>query len=177
MKQLTIYAIVSFIILVTGITLYVYQSKPVQANQTAQEANINDSETYEYVVTSINNEGIHGKSTTDHTGIFLVKSNLPQGMQLHKNDKIKVSFPNDDYETITSVQKVNNSAKLINESFTIKSTSDNQYKATNNRTGTDKDKLYFSQSDIKSNKSYHVGDTITATYKQLKGEDQFVKVK
>jgi hypothetical protein len=176
-KKLFIYALLSFTLFLAALFFYTNQLTEAEAHQTAQKANTEPLTAYEYTVTSINAEGIYGKSTSDDTGIFLTHENV-KGLSLNKNDTINVSFPKSDtnFETITSVEKVNNSNNLIKESFTITSYSNGQYQATNNHTRTDKNQLYFNQSDVTSGKSYHVGDTVNAYYKPLKGEDQFIKI-
>lgn len=92
------------------------------------------------------------------------------------NDKIvayfqvyKHSFQIVDFKKVTP--------KLIKQIFTITSYSNGQYQAVNNTKGTDKAKLFFTQSDSKSSHSVSVGDIITAYYQPLKGEDQFLYVK
>lgn len=71
-----------------------------------QEAHTSDLTTYEYIVTEINSDGINGKSTTDNTGIYLNQENV-KGLKLNESDKIKVTFPNDQWDVVTKVEKVN----------------------------------------------------------------------
>jgi mannose/fructose/N-acetylgalactosamine-specific phosphotransferase system component IIB len=169
MKKLLISLIVLFIIIVAAFTQL---NKPTQ---TVTQANIKPTETYEYIVTSINSEGLTGKSTKDNTGIYLSTDQV-KSLHLSVNDTIEVTFPKSDFETITHVQKVTSQSKIIKESFTVTSVSNGQYKATNNRKGTDKDKLTFTQSDVSSNKTLNIGDKVEVYYKPLEGEDQFIKV-
>jgi hypothetical protein len=95
--KLLIYSILSFILflLIVGCS-----------NQTATEAQQEEIETFSYIVTSINNEGLKGDSLTDDTGIYLTPETI-EGMNLKVNDQIEVSFPKDDFETITKVSKIN----------------------------------------------------------------------
>jgi hypothetical protein len=96
--KLLIYSILSFVLflLIVGCS----------SNQTATEAQQQEIETYSYIVTSINNEGLKGDSLTDDTGIYLTPETI-EGMNLKVNDQIEVSFPKDDFETITKVSKIN----------------------------------------------------------------------
>jgi type II secretory pathway pseudopilin PulG len=127
--------------------------------------------TYDYVITSIQSDGIYGKSLNDDTGVYLTKTNV-KGLKLSVNDSIRVSFLNNDYETITNVTKLN----TIAETFIITSINNGQFKGENTHSGTDKNRVIFTQSDMKNTHSIHVGDTVTAIYKPLKGEDQFLYV-
>ncbi|MEH7116203.1 hypothetical protein V7128_02090 [Neobacillus vireti] len=95
------------LILFLSITVYIQQSnKPVTATKQTETASQQSLETYEYIVTSINKEGITGDSTKDDTGIFLTHQ-MADKYNLQTGDKIKVWFPKDDYETITKISKVN----------------------------------------------------------------------
>jgi hypothetical protein len=62
--------------------------------------------TYDYVITGKDNQGYYGKSLNDDTNIFLVQSNLPDGMELNENDHIRVSFPNEQWDVITKIEKL-----------------------------------------------------------------------
>jgi hypothetical protein len=77
-----------------------------QAPVTQETVQNKELETYEYIVTSIDSEGIHGQSVTDNTGIFIEHETL-KDIELSVNDQISVSFPVNDYETITLVTKIN----------------------------------------------------------------------
>jgi hypothetical protein len=61
--------------------------------------------TYDYIVTAIDSEGIHGKSLNDNTGIYLTQDNV-KGLNLSVKDSIRVSFPNDQWDVIINVEKV-----------------------------------------------------------------------
>jgi hypothetical protein len=95
--KLLIYSILSFILflLIVGCS----------SNQTATIAPNEDIETYSYIVTSIDSEGLKGESLTDNTGIFIANESIK--IELNVNDQIEVSFPKDDFETITKVSKIN----------------------------------------------------------------------
>lgn len=96
--KLLIYSILSFVLFITLIGC--------NAAQTATISPQNDIETFEYIVTSINDEGLHGESTTDDTGIFLTHDTI-EGLQLEEGNKIEVSYPDDQFDVITSVKKIN----------------------------------------------------------------------
>jgi hypothetical protein len=156
-------------ILLLSISIYSHSTKHVAVSP--QTAHAEQLETYDYIITSIDSDGIHGNSLTDNTGIFLTDANV-KGLSLNVSDCIRVSFPKSDYETITKVTKL----KTIAETFTITSINNGQYKGENTHSGTDKNRVIFTQSDMKNTHSIHVGDTVTAVYKPLKGEDQFLYV-
>lgn len=168
-QKLSITLIILSIIIVAA---YTQLNKPTQ---TGTQTDIEPTETYEYIVTSINSDGLTGKSTTDNTSIYLTNDQV-KSLHLSVNDTIKVTFPKDSYEQITNVQKVTSQSNIIKESFTITQAVNGQYQAVNNRTGTDKEKLSFGQYDIKNNKALQEGDTVTAYYRSLDGEDQFIRV-
>jgi hypothetical protein len=166
-SKLLIYSFISFALFIAALFLYTTSN-----HQTATQANTEPLTAYEYTITSINSDGINGKSTSDNSGIYLTHENV-KGLSLNKSDVIKVEFPKNDYETITKVEKVNN---LIAEQFTITQISNGQYQATNNHTGTDKAGLFFSVEDIQGNTSLSVNDQVKAYYEPLEGEDEFIKV-
>ena len=98
----------SIIVLIT-LSLYLFNSILAVKQHAATKptiAHTEEIETYSYIITSIDKEGITGKSLTDNTGIYIDHKTL-HGMKLNKNDKIQVSFPNNSYEEITSVKKIN----------------------------------------------------------------------
>jgi uncharacterized protein YabE (DUF348 family) len=98
----------SIIVLIT-LSLYLFNSITAVNQHAASKPTISHTEeleTYSYIVTSKDSKGIYGDSLTDDTGIFIDYSTL-KGIKLNENDKIKVSFPIDDYETITKVTKIN----------------------------------------------------------------------
>jgi hypothetical protein len=97
-------SMIVFVLSLSFIYLFTF-NKPVTSPQTAQKANTEELKTYEYVITSIDNEGIHGKSTSDNTGIFLTYDTV-KGLKLNESDHIKVSFPNDQWDFITKVVKL-----------------------------------------------------------------------
>lgn len=100
LTKLLIYSILSFVLFITLIGC--------NAAETAKISPQTDIETFEYIVTSIDSEGLHGQSVNDNTGIFLTHEVInDQNLQVSENDKIKVSFPKDDWETITKVTKIN----------------------------------------------------------------------
>jgi hypothetical protein len=99
---LTVLSIISFF---TFASIYNVQQDVQRASKQEQQPKL---ETYDYVITGKDNQGYYGKSLKDSTGIFLVQSNLPDGMELNKNDHVRVSFPNNSYEQITRIEKVNN---------------------------------------------------------------------
>jgi hypothetical protein len=76
------------------------------ANQTATIEPQEELTTYTYVITEINESGLYGDSLTDDTGIFIDLSTI-EGMSLKEGNEINVSFPKDDFETITKVTKIN----------------------------------------------------------------------
>jgi hypothetical protein len=175
-KKLFIYALLSFTLFLASLFLYTNQiNSKAEAHQTAKQANTETLTAYEYTITSIDSEGLYGKSTSDNSGIYLTHENV-KGLSLNKSDVIKVEFPKDNFETITSVVKVSNTNNLVTESFTITSFSNGQYQATNNHTGTDKAGLFFTVDDIQGNTSLSVNDQVKAYYKPLEGEDEFIKV-
>jgi hypothetical protein len=98
--KLLIYSILSFVLFLFIVGCNHTQTATIAPNE--------DIETYSYIVTKIDNEGLHGQSTTDNTGIFLTPETI-DGLQLKEGNKIKVSFPKDDpnFETITKVTKIN----------------------------------------------------------------------
>lgn len=146
-----------------------------QRTQPAQKATIEQLESYSYVIIEIDESGLYGDSLNDDTGIFIDHKTV-KGLSLNESDIIKVNFPKDDYETITHIEKV--SSNLIKESFTVTSydATTGEYKAVNNKGNTDKENLYFTDKDIQRASKLNVNDTVTAYYKQLEGEDQFIKV-
>jgi hypothetical protein len=89
------------LLLLIALLIHSYNTKPHQTTQ------IEQLESYSYVITSIDSTGIYGDSLTDDTGIFIDKNSIPEGMELSKNDHIAVQFPLNNYETITSVTKIN----------------------------------------------------------------------
>jgi hypothetical protein len=98
--KLLMYSILSFVLFITLIGC--------NADQTAKISPQTDIETFEYIVTSIDSEGLHGQSVNDSTGIFLTHDTINQNkLSLKENDKISVSFPADDWETITKIVKIN----------------------------------------------------------------------
>lgn len=96
--KLLLYAILSFVLFITLIGCNAAQTTTIEPQQ--------DIETFEYIVTSIDNEGLKGDSLTDHTGIFLTLDTI-EGLQLEEGNKIEVSFPKNDWETITKITKIN----------------------------------------------------------------------
>lgn len=74
-------------------------------HQTSQKANTTQLETYEYIITEIDESGLYGDSLNDDTGIYIDQSTI-KGMNLTEGNKIAVQFPKDDFETITSVTKI-----------------------------------------------------------------------
>jgi hypothetical protein len=94
--KLLIYSLLSFVLflLIVGCS-----------NQTATTSPQQEIETYSYIVTKIDSEGLHGQSITDNTGIFITSDSIK--IELNVNDQIEVSFPKDDFETITKVSKIN----------------------------------------------------------------------
>jgi hypothetical protein len=101
MKKLSILTILSILLL--SISIYSHTTK--QAAGTHQTASKEKLTTYDYIITSIDSEGIHGKSLFDNTGIYLTQDNV-KGLNLSVKDSIRVSFPNDQWDVITSVQKL-----------------------------------------------------------------------
>jgi hypothetical protein len=101
---LTVLSIISFF---TFASIYNVQQDVQRVTKQEQTASKQRLTTYDYVITGKDNQGYYGHSLKDDTGIFLVQSNLPKDMELNENDHIRVSFPNNSYEQITSVQKLN----------------------------------------------------------------------
>jgi hypothetical protein len=102
-------SIIVFIFSLSFIYLFSF-NKPAISPQTTQKANteeIKQLKTYTYKITKIDDSGYYGKSTKDHTGIYFVNSNVPKGTVLNEGDTIKVSFPNNSYEEITHIEKIN----------------------------------------------------------------------
>jgi hypothetical protein len=75
------------------------------SNQTATIEPQEEIETYTYIVTEIDSEGLRGDSLTDDTGIYITNESIK--INLKVNDQIEVSFPKDDWETITKISKIN----------------------------------------------------------------------
>jgi hypothetical protein len=96
--KLLTYSILSFVLFIVLMGC--------NANQTATIEPQEELITYEYIVTSVDSEGIHGQSVEDETGIFLTFDTV-EGLTLEEGSKIEVSFPDSDYETITKVTKIN----------------------------------------------------------------------
>jgi hypothetical protein len=63
------------------------------ANQTATIEPQEELIKYQYIVISVDSEGIHGDSLTDDTGIFLTFDTV-QGLTLEEGSKIEVSKSN-----------------------------------------------------------------------------------
>jgi hypothetical protein len=98
--KLIIYSILSFVLFITLMGC--------NASQTATNESKEELTTYTYIITNVNEEGLKGDSLTDDTGIFLTHDTINQNkLSLKENDKISVSFPADDWETITKVTKIN----------------------------------------------------------------------
>jgi uncharacterized lipoprotein YehR (DUF1307 family) len=74
-------------------------------NQTTTIKPKEELTTYTYVITSIDNEGYYGDSVTDDTGIFLTHDTV--NINLEEGDKIEVSYPDDQFDVITKVTKIN----------------------------------------------------------------------
>jgi hypothetical protein len=173
MKKLIItLSVLSIISFFTFASIYNVNQDVQRVAKRTQTASKQQVSTYDYVITGKDSKGYYGHSLNDNTNIFLVQSNLPKGMTLNVSDSIRVSFPKNSYETITNVTKL----KTIAETFIITSINNGQYKGENTHSGTDKNMIGFTQSDMKNAHSIHVGDTVTAIYKPLKGEDQFLYV-
>jgi uncharacterized protein YabE (DUF348 family) len=102
----------SIIVLIT-LSLYLFNSisavnqhaasKPTIAH-TEEQSNL---ETYTYKITKIDHTGYYGTSTKDDTGIYFVNENVPKGTEINVNDTVKVSFPLNNYEEITHIEKIN----------------------------------------------------------------------
>jgi hypothetical protein len=97
---LTVLSIISFF---TFASIYNVQQDVQRASKQEQQPKL---ETYDYVITGKDNQGYYGKSLKDDTGIFLVQSNLPKDMELNENDHIRVSFPNEQWDVITKIEKL-----------------------------------------------------------------------
>lgn len=87
------------LLLLIALLIHSYNTKPHQT------APIEQLESYSYVITSIDNTGIYGDSLTDDTGIY-IDHNTIKNLSLSVNDKISVTFPKSDFETITAVTKI-----------------------------------------------------------------------
>lgn len=74
--------------------------------QEEEEAIQEQTITHQYIITSIDSEGIHGESLKDNTGIFLVSDNIPNDTNININDKIEVEFFNE-WDNITAVKVLN----------------------------------------------------------------------
>jgi hypothetical protein len=96
--KLMIYSILSFVLFITLMGC--------NASQNATNEPKEELIKYEYVVTGVDSEGIYGNSTKDNTKIFLTFDTV-QGLTLEEGSKIEVSYPKDDFETITKVSKIN----------------------------------------------------------------------
>jgi hypothetical protein len=84
--------------------LFAYTNQNTHKVHTTQFEHL---ETYTYKLTKIDSKGYYGHSTKDDTGIYFTVANT-KGLSLHVNDIVNVSFPKDDYETITKISKVDN---------------------------------------------------------------------
>ncbi|AKC02732.1 hypothetical protein CPT_Stills104 [Bacillus phage Stills] len=65
---------------------------------------------------------------------------------------------------------------LVYESFKVQENDNGLYVAKNITKGTDKDFLAFEASDVLNEEDIHIGDTVKAEYRALKGEDIFIGV-
>jgi hypothetical protein len=98
------------IIVLVALSLYLFNSISAVNQHTATKpitSHTEAVETYSYIITSIDENGITGDSLTDDTGIFLTNENV-KGLSLHESDKIQVSFPKGEWDVITKVVKINN---------------------------------------------------------------------
>jgi transcription termination factor Rho len=102
MKKFIITSLFTLII-ISSLLITINHISALQEPQQTAQTNL---EVYSYTVTNIDSEGVYGDSTKDDTGIFLAPENI-KGLHLKVNDHINVTFPKDDYETITKVEKVN----------------------------------------------------------------------
>jgi hypothetical protein len=100
MKKLFLFSLLSSILSMSA--LFIYTNQNTHKAHTTHSAPL---QTYTYKLTKINSEGYYGHSTKDDTGIYFTAANT-KGLSLHVNDKVNVSFPKDDYETITKISKV-----------------------------------------------------------------------
>jgi hypothetical protein len=95
--KLLTYSILSFVLFVTLIGC--------NANQKATIESQTKITTYEYIITSVDSKGVYGQSTEDDTGIFLTFDTV-QGLTLEEGSKIEVSYPDDQFDVITKVTKI-----------------------------------------------------------------------
>jgi hypothetical protein len=97
-------SVIVFVLSLSFIYLFTF-NKPAISPQTAQKAHTEELKTYEYVITKIDKTGVYGDSLKDDTGIYIDHKTV-KNITLDVNDKIEVSFPHNDYETITKVIKL-----------------------------------------------------------------------
>lgn len=116
MKKLSLENLFKLLLVLTGVLFSIFAGTVINSNVNEQKAakptithteQQNKLETYTYKITKIDSTGYYGKSTTDQTGIYFINDNVPKGTELNEGDKIKVSFPNNSYEKITNIEKIN----------------------------------------------------------------------
>jgi hypothetical protein len=98
---LTVLSIISFF---TFASIYNVQQDVQRATKQEQTK----IETYTYKITKVDSKGYYGISTKDQSGIYFVNNNVPKGIKINVNDTIKVSFPLNNYEEITHIEKLTN---------------------------------------------------------------------
>lgn len=99
-KKLLLYSFISCIVFLLSLTLIAC------SNQNATVSPQEDIESFEYLVTNIDSTGLYGNSVTDNTKIFIEHETI-ENLSLKESDHISVSFPRNDWETITKVTKIN----------------------------------------------------------------------
>jgi hypothetical protein len=154
MKKL--YILTCLIFILSVLVAFSIQNKPIQ---TAKKAHTEQLETYQYIITKIDSKGYYGQSLKDNTGIFLVNANL-KGITLKVNDYIKVSFPKNDYEQITKVEKLN----LIKQQYTIKELHNDYVTVHSTQDKTEYINFYYS--DKVTKETLQLNDTIEAAFQK-----------
>lgn len=96
-NKLMLYAILSFVLFITLIGC--------NAAQTATNSPQSNIETHAYIITEINESGLYGDSLKDDTGIYLTHDTI-EGLQLEEGNKINVSYPDQEFDVITKVTKI-----------------------------------------------------------------------
>ena len=111
-KKLILSAFVGMVI-VMGITLLItscqskseYRVEGKDLKTFIQETPYNDEyDFYTYEITEINENEVHGKSTLDNTGVYLLKEGL--NFEVKKKDKILVVFERGVDDNILDVMKL-----------------------------------------------------------------------
>lgn len=175
------------IIVLIALSLYSFNSISAVNQHAATKptiAHTEQLETYSYVVTEINKEGITGDSLTDDSGIFLTPENV-KGLFLQKSDEIKVTFPKDDFETITKVEKVTSAPEQQTDSkyavftYTITDVTYHESPENDEYTGkaSDGTGIYFTSDYVSTTGQIKVGDKVTAYFDPKNTEDGLIYVK